>query len=171
MKLVSHGPRLIASLGDLVERDVTNDLTIEQTALIQLPPIPDKFLGPGITNNVQRQSFVIDQYATITNPGAQVANDICALGRGLWRIKASITYESNFVGAVRTAGFLFSISGLNINVALINIIACVGFQPMIGEWIFSLENDLFSLDYFLAAPPGAGNRHQAALCVSGEKLL
>lgn len=173
MKIVTNIPSIVAQSTDVTDRDIVSHVEIEQSALYPLIPIPDSYIAPGITAPLQRKSWHIDQYGSVTPLGAQIANSICLLGRGLWRLTISGSYFSDYTATTRQAGFYLGLSHATLgkNQALINMIPggarCVYFAQ---TFELLLEVDNHSIDFLLAGT-GAGQSHQVAVAIFGAKYL
>lgn len=107
MKLLSSIPSLIASGTDIVDRDVTGNVEIEQTALLQLPVVPMKhsmFLtSNGAVQGLQSSSFIYPLQVTQSGVNGGLAAQILRLDRGLWELNLYGNYLSNGFVVVNNA--------------------------------------------------------------------
>jgi len=175
MKFVTDLPALAAKLGDLVEREVTSDLALEQIAFFAMPPLPLERNHPGPTVIVQRSSFIVDFFIHLLNPAAQQSQVMCTLGRGLWELDVHLAFASTFTADVQTELTLVRFVRNAGDAG--RIIGCGGIggvmvsRDVTRKLIVAEVDDLTQIEFFMPAPPAAGNQSSGFCSIIGSKLL
>lgn len=96
MRLLTSLPAILGRISDLVDRDVTSDLTVEQTSLMQLPPIPFPYRAFSAQNPIETTHALGFNFTQAASSAAGLNNG-AALAKGLWHLEFSINFRVNFV--------------------------------------------------------------------------
>lgn len=96
MRILSSLPAQLAKIQDLIDRDVTSDLTIHQESLIQLPIVPAALRTWSAAGQTISGSAIVTFNARVAN-AAQVITQVVVLVKGIWRIRMAVQYFANYV--------------------------------------------------------------------------
>ena len=97
IQLLTPLPSTIAKLGDLIERDVTSDIEINQEALFPLEtiPFPIQTMVRQVTGSYSG-SFLLDRFEQITNAAALTGSPVFTLQKGLWIVDIRYSFWCNY---------------------------------------------------------------------------
>lgn len=97
MKIVTNILSSLASAVDVVDRDITSNVDVQQQALFPMIAIPHENIDVAGPVVVQRKSFRTTFAQQNTNVGAGTSSKLLLLGRGLWRLKLSLSIFTNYL--------------------------------------------------------------------------
>lgn len=172
MNVVTSVPSELAVATDLVDRDIYGHISIGQEALFPLPAIPSSLTiqSAGVPFGNWRSSFLTDQGAAVAN-GAQLVQTMAILNRGLWTLRGTYNYLSNYIGNVGTIECALKL--VDPNAQVVSLVALnAGNRQTDGryEYTFLLKADGYTLQTLLTAN-GVGQAHGFVFSCAGSKYL
>lgn len=176
MNLLSALPSLVAKIADLIERNVTSTLTVEQACPFPLMAIPfaDRDLTDLTGTQIISDSFTFLLNQTMTNSPTALNSQLGFLSRGVWDLTATTHYTSNYVQN--------GVIGLQIGLITAVVLApkpLIALSPagLAGSNIFQTVTRRMTVDsqrYLLAITltnNGVGQTHSHVTVLSGNRLL
>lgn len=170
MIIVTSTPSELASVVDIVDRNVVSNLDLSQETVYPIETIPDLFKAVAPSTGALRRSFSSFSAASVANAAA-VNTVFGVLSEGLWYLSWTIQYVSNYA-QLSVSGFNLSLSPIDGTQAAV----FVTFAPVVGANLVVYGGVKLLLDRdaelaFFLLNNGVGQAHSANVSVTGEKYL
>lgn len=170
MKLLSALPALLAKISELVDRNVTSDITVLQEADFPLLPFPFPYrIKPTFGTTLQGESTSASQAWTVAN-AAQQNQLLMTLSRGVYRLSFNVQYTSNYASTGMASGIYFSLTNPTLVTAPI-------FQLTPANTVLVAHSEIFVTVevntplYYSLAGNALGQSHTAILTANAQKYL